>query len=195
MWSLTSSLQSTSLPLCLSYNRRDPVAQIQDWHTSSANGGLRTKEPSRWFVPASAMESAVNSGVRNALLSIITIHYVSPLILLRVAGGGTSVFLIIESSHEVAWLGWWHHVVSSWSQLYHPFLSSRRWTGSSVWRQLWRSALRVSICLQGEDLPLLHLRWAQRWAALVLHLLWLWDGPEIFFLYREEWWAHVLLII
>ena len=67
--------------------------------------------------------------------------------------------------------------------------SSRRWTSSSLRRQLRWSALRVSLCLQGEDVPLLHLWWTQRRTALVLHLLRLRGGPEVFFLHREEWWA------
>lgn len=165
VWSLTSSLQSTSPPLCLSFTRRDPVGQIPDWRTSSANSGLRAKEPSRWFVPALAMESAVNRGVRNVLFSLQI--YTIPVITCP--------------------------LISSWSNFLSP--SSHRWTSSSLWWQLWRSVLCVSLRLQGEDLPLLYLRWTQWWTALVLHLLWLWDGPEIFFLYREEWWAHVLIII
>lgn len=158
VWPLTSSLQSTSLLLCLS-NRRDPAGQKQGCRTSSANGGLRTREPSKWSVPASAMESAVNSGVRKVLLSFVI-----------------STIAVITC-----------HLVSSWSHC--VFLPSHRWTGSSVWRQLGRSALCVSLHLQGKDLPLLYLCWTQWWTAVVLHLLWLWDRSEIFFLHREEWWA------
>lgn len=91
-------------------------------------------------------------------------------------------------------------VISSWSYLhvvmclvmlmyYCVSLFSHRWTSSSVRWQLRRSALRVSLHLQGEDLPLLYLWWTQWWTAVVFNLLWLWDWAEIFFLHREEWWA------
>lgn len=70
VWSLTSSLQSTSLALYLSFPRRDPVGRKQDWHTSLASAGLRIREPSRWSVPVLEMESAVKSGVRDVVLSL-----------------------------------------------------------------------------------------------------------------------------
>lgn len=61
-WSPTFSLQFTSL-LWPTLARRDRVAQRRAWGTSSANNGLRTKEPFSWFVPALVTESAVCHGV------------------------------------------------------------------------------------------------------------------------------------
>lgn len=69
---------------------------------------------------------------------------------------------------------------------------SYRWTISSVRWQFWRGALCVPFCLQGKDLPLMHVRWAQRRPAVVFHLFWLWNWREIFFLHREEWWVELL---
>lgn len=69
------------------------------------------------------------------------------------------------------------------------FPSSFRWTCSSIRWQLRWSALCVPFCLQGKDLPLLYLWWTCWRAAVVLHLVWLWDRAEIFFLHREERWA------
>lgn len=166
VWSLTSSLQSTSLALYLSFPRRDPVGRKQDWHTSLASAGLRIREPSRWSVPVLEMESAVKSGVRDVVLSL--------------------------QNHSIPVESNYMHVSTPFWQLEcnnHVFLSSRRWTSSGLRWQLWRSALCVSLCLQGEDLPLLYLWWTQWWTALVFHLIWLWKRPDIFFLHREKWWA------
>lgn len=68
----------------------------------------------------------------------------------------------------------------------HPF--SHRGQEPGVRWELWWPTLCIPLCLHGEDLLLLHLRWTFRWAAVVLYNLRLSERPAVLFLHWKEWW-------
>lgn len=67
-----------------------------------------------------------------------------------------------------------------------PF--SHRGQEPGVRWELWWPTLCIPLCLHGEDLLLLHLRWTFRWAAVVLYNLRLSERPAVLFLHWKEWW-------